>query len=161
MQPRFLFRHLNRPLLLLALRLAGVSASGEPAAGETETEERFSPGTVGALLGGDWRSRSEAEADCCELETAPLPRPLLPPLGLDGEDRRTESFRTLSWFFLFSGRRTEWVDGRLTLVFRSGSTWTFLRPLGSFRTSHLKYFMKAGSGFTFFGSLETETLEIT
>ena len=56
MQPRFLFRHLSIPLLLLALRLPGVSASalgeGAAAAGETD-EERLRPGTLGALLGGD------------------------------------------------------------------------------------------------------------
>lgn len=93
-QPRFLFRHLNRYLLLLALRRAGVSAFGEAATGETDNVERFSPGTVGALLGGDWRSRLEAAADCGEPETEPLPLP--PLLGLEGEDLKTERDLTLS-----------------------------------------------------------------
>ena len=104
-QPRFLFRHLNRCLLLLALRLPGVLAFGEAAAGETDNEEKFSPGTVGALLGGDWRSLFEAAADWGEAETEPLP--LLPLLGLEGEDLRTE--RDLSLSFL--GSWTDLVDG--------------------------------------------------
>ena len=36
-----------------------MSALGESAAGDTEAEaeeERLSPGTTGALLGGDWRA---------------------------------------------------------------------------------------------------------
>ena len=57
-QPRFLFRHLNKALRLLALRLAGVSVFGEEVAGEIKAEA--SPGTVGALLAGDRRSRSVA-----------------------------------------------------------------------------------------------------
>ena len=89
-QPRFLFRHLNRALLLLALRLAGVSVFGEEVAGEIKAEA--SPGTVGALLAGDRRSRSVAAsaADCGDGEPETVPLPLLPLLGLEGEDRRTE-----------------------------------------------------------------------
>ena len=99
-QPRFLFRHLNRALLLLALLLPGVSALGEAAAGEAKAAA--SPGTVGALRGGDRRSEGAA-GDCGDPGAAPLPLPLRPLPGPGGDDRRTESFRTLSCFFRFLG----------------------------------------------------------
>ena len=115
-QPRFLFRHLSRFLLLLARRLPGVSALGEAAAaaGETDEEERLRPGTLGALLAGD--RRSEEEADCCEPETALLPLPPLPLLSLGGEDLRRDSFLSLFGLFLFLVRLTKFVGGRLTLL---------------------------------------------
>lgn len=112
-QPWFLFRHLKRPLLLLALRLAGVSALGEAAAGETRAAA--SPGIVGALRaearGGD--CRSEAAGDCGDPGAAPLPLPLRPLPGPEGDDRRTDSFRTLSVSFFFLGGRTWFTNGRV------------------------------------------------
>ena len=115
-QPWFLFRHLKRPLLLEALRLAGVSALGEAATGEAEAKAAASPGTVGALRGGDRRSEAAA-GDCGDPGAAPLPLPLRPLPGPEGDDRRTDSLRTLSVsFFFFFGRRTEFTDGRVRLV---------------------------------------------
>ena len=79
-----------------------MSTLGEVAAGDTETDEEMrelSPVTVGALLGGDRRS-----------EAAPLP---LPPLGLEGEDLRTE---TSLFFFTIFLRRQLFILGILVLV---------------------------------------------
>lgn len=66
---------------------------GEAAAGESDAKVRLSPGTLGALLGGD--RRCEAAAVCGGLDDAPLPL-----LGLEGEDRRTEIFLFLLLGFL-------------------------------------------------------------
>ena len=154
-QPRFLFRHLKRFLLLPALRLVGVSEAevGEAAAGEPDAKARLSPGALGALLAGD-RS-CEGAAVCGELGDAPLPLP--PLLGLEGEDRRIEIFLFLLPVFL------EWstLAARVfALVFSiTGKMLTFLRPFGSFLVFQVKHFLKAGSGYTL-GSLEKRTLSI-